>query len=313
MAHQVPAARVAEVRAFNRFFTNAIGVLREGLLGSPYSLTEARVLFELAQRRDTEIAELRRALDIDAGYLSRLLGQFAADGLITKTRSSVDARRQVVRLTRHGRRAFARLDARSTAQVEALLGRLTEENQRRLVTAMTVIQATLQQRSPPEVYVIRPPRSGDWGWIIHRHGTVYADEYGWDESFEALVARIVADYIDHRDSRREAAWIADIDGEPVGSVLCVRRDDHTAQLRLLLVDPDARGLGIGTRLVHECLRFATRAGYQQLVLWTNDVLHDARRIYQRAGFHLVAEEKHHSFGHDLVGQHWAIDLTSRRR
>jgi len=300
---------VATVRGFNRFYTNMIGVLRGGLVDTPYTLTESRVIFELAQRDAVESAWLRTELDIDPGYLSRILGRFESDGLITRERSEVDARRQVVRLTPAGREAYAVLDTRSGAQIAAMLDRLADEKRRRLVDAMATIREVLGPAPPPRAYLLRPPRSGDLGWVVARNATVYADEFGWDDSYEALVARIVADYVDNRDPDRESAWIAEMDGAPVGCVFCVRRDDETAQLRLLLVDPSARGLGIGGRLVDECLAFARRAGYRRIMLWTNDVLADARRIYERAGFTLGEEKPHRSFGHDLVGQTWWRDLS----
>jgi DNA-binding MarR family transcriptional regulator/GNAT superfamily N-acetyltransferase len=299
---------VTTLRAFTRFYTNVIGVLREGLLDTPYSLTEARVIFELAQRHTMEVVDLRRTLDIDPGYLSRILARFETDGLVTRERSVVDGRRQVIGLTERGREVFAMLNSRSAEENQKLLSRLGAENQRRLLGAMGTIREILEDAPRPNAFVLRPPEPGDYGWIIHRHGVLYAEEYGWDESFEALVARIVADYVDHRDPQRENAWIAEANGEPVGCVFCVKRDEKTAQLRLLLVDPSVRGMGIGSRLVEECLRFARRSGYREIMLWTNDVLEDARRIYQRAGFQLVEEEKHHSFGHDLVGQNWWREL-----
>jgi DNA-binding MarR family transcriptional regulator/GNAT superfamily N-acetyltransferase len=299
---------VATVRDFNRFYTNLIGVLRGGLLDTPYTLTEARVIFELAQRDAVEVTELRRELDIDAGYLSRILGRFESDGLVSRERSGTDARRQVIRLTPAGRDAYKVLDERSAAQIAAMLDRLGGAQRQRLAGAMATIRDVLGEAPRPRAYLLRPPRPGDLGWVIARNAAIYADEYGWDDTYEALVARIVADYVAGRDPRREAAWIAELDGTPVGCVFCVRRDDETAQLRLLLVEPSARGLGIGRRLVDECLAFAKRAGYRRIMLWTNDVLADARRIYERAGFRLRDEEQHHSFGHDLVGQTWWRDL-----
>jgi DNA-binding MarR family transcriptional regulator/GNAT superfamily N-acetyltransferase len=299
---------VATVRDFNRFYTNIIGVLRSGLVDTPYTLTEARVIFELAQRDSMEISDLRRELDIDAGYLSRILGRFAADGLISRERSGTDARRQVIRLTAAGREAYGMLDERSGAEIQAMLDGLGGDQQQRLVGAMATIREVLDGAPRPRAYLIRPPRPGDLGWVIARNGAIYAEEYGWDDSYEALVARIVADYVANRDPAREAAWIAEVDGAPVGCVFCVRRDDDTAQLRLLLVEPSARGLGIGSRLVQECLAFAKRSGYGRMMLWTNDVLAEARRIYQRVGFVLRDEERHHSFGHDLVGQTWWKEL-----
>jgi DNA-binding MarR family transcriptional regulator/GNAT superfamily N-acetyltransferase len=302
------AERVSEVRSFNRFYTNLIGVLRGGLLQTRFTLTEARVLFELADRAGAEVVELRRDLDVDAGHLSRVLTRLADQGLLTRTRSATDGRRQTVRLTAAGRRAFESLDRRSAKQVERLLEPLADEQQRRLVAAMRIIRDVLQPPERPQMYLIREPEPGDLGWVVQRHGALYAQEYGWDDTFEALVARIVADYVDHRDARRDRVWIAEADGAPVGCVFCVRKDERTAQLRLLLVEPTARGLRIGARLVAECVRFARRSGYQQLVLWTNDVLTSARRIYEAAGFELDQEEPHHSFGHDLVGQYWSLRL-----
>jgi DNA-binding MarR family transcriptional regulator/GNAT superfamily N-acetyltransferase len=300
--------RVHAVRAFNRFWTKQIGVLGAGLLHTPYSLTEARVLFELAQRETTAVADLRRDLDLDAGYLSRILAQFRAARLITAEPSPDDGRRQVVGLTGKGRRVFETLDARSAQDVAATLGRLSEEEQQRLVAAMGRIRRALDGEPASTASVLRPLGPGDLGWVVHRHGVLYAQEYGWDETFEALVARIVADYAERRDSRRESAWIAELEGEPVGCVFCVKKTRKVAQLRLLLIEPRARGRGLGTRLVDECVRFARRAGYEQMVLWTNHPLKAARRIYERAGFELVGEEKHHSFGHDLVGQSFALSL-----
>jgi DNA-binding MarR family transcriptional regulator/GNAT superfamily N-acetyltransferase len=301
---QPRANQVAAVRAFNRFYTNVLGLLHEGLLCTPYSLTEARVIFELAQRDACELADLRRSLDIDAGYMTRILARFEADGVATRERSSADGRRQVIALSARGREVFEMLDRRSAEEIRTLLSPLSERDQRRLVGAMGAIREALEGSRGPQPHQLRPPGSGDLGWVVQRHGALYAEEYGWDDSFEALVARIVADYIDHRDPRRESAWIAEIDGEPVGCVFCCRREKDVAQLRLLLVEPRARGMGVGTRLVDECVRFARQAGYEHIMLWTNDVLEDARRIYERAGFELTDEEPHRSFGHDLVGQNW---------
>ncbi len=300
--------RVAAVRAFNRFYTNVIGVLQEGLLKTPYSLTEARIIFELSQRPATDLADLRRTLDVDAGYLSRILTRFGSDGLITKDPSPADGRRHVIRLTASGRKVFDTLNQRSAEENGRLISRLSDEEQRQLLAAMAVIRGLLEGASQPKAFVLRPFGAGDYGWIVHRHGVLYAEEYGWDESFEGLVARIVADYVDHRDPRRENAWIAEANGEPVGCVFCVKKEEKVAQLRLLLVEPRARGMSLGTRLVDECMRFARRVGYEQMTLWTNDVLVDARRIYEHFGFKLVEEERHHSFGHDLVGQNWWVAL-----
>jgi DNA-binding MarR family transcriptional regulator/GNAT superfamily N-acetyltransferase len=304
----VRVERVDAFRAFNRFYTSVIGVLREGLLDTPFSLTEARVIFELAQRDGTEVAQLRRELGIDAGYLSRILARFEADGLVDRQRSDADARRQVVRLARRGRSAFKELDKRSSDEIRRLLGPLSEDEQRRLAAAMVTIRDILRDTRSTARVSFRSPGPGDFGWVIERHGALYCQEYGWDQTFEALVARIVADYIDQNDPKHEAAWIAEVNGERVGCIFCMKKTAKVAQLRILLVEPTARGMGIGSRLVDECIGFARRAGYKQLMLWTNDVLNDARRIYERAGFELAEEEAHHSFGQDLVGQNWWLTL-----
>jgi DNA-binding MarR family transcriptional regulator/GNAT superfamily N-acetyltransferase len=299
---------VAAVRGFNRFYTNVIGLLRGKYLDTPYSLTEARLLFELAQRDASEVTELRRAVDIDAGYLSRVLARFEADGMITRERSASDARRQVTRLTGTGRAAVAGLDARSAEQTRGMLAGVRDEDRRRLLDAMRVITEILAEAASPRSYLLRAPQPGDMGWVVQRNGAVYAEEFGWDASYEALVARIVADYLENRDPRAEAAWIAEVDGTRAGCVFCVRENAATARLRLLLVEPWARGLGIGSRLVDEVLRFARGAGYSRITLWTNDVLADARRIYERAGFALDDEERHRSFGQDLIAQNWSRAL-----
>ena len=296
------------MRGFNRFYTNVAGLLREGLFDTDLTLTEARVVFELAQRERTEVAALREALGLDAGYLSRLIGRLERRGLLKRARSPEDARRQVLSLTAAGRRKFELLDARSARETAALLDRVPEDGRRRLVGAMTAIRDVLEPADAPRSFVLRPPAPGDYGWIVQRHAAVYAEEYGFDVRFEALIARIVADHAENHDPAREACWIAEVDGEPVGCVFCVRGSKHVAQLRLLLVDPRARGAGIATRLVDECLRFARRAGYRRITLWTQDVLKDARRIYDRAEFELVDEQPHADFGPRVVGQNLARDL-----
>ncbi len=301
-------AAVASVREFNRFYTNVIGLLHGKYLDTPYSLTEARLLFELGQRDASEVADLRRVVDIDPGYLSRILARFEADGLVSRERSAADGRRQVIRLTGRGLEVIAGLDAQSAEQIRGLLAEVPGDSQRRLLEAMRVITETLSESPPPRGYLLRAPRPGDMGWVVQRNGAVYAAEFGWDDSYEALVARIVADYVENRDPQAEAAWIAEVDGVQAGCVFCVREDASTARLRLLLVEPWARGLGIGARLVEEVLRFAREAGYTRITLWTNDVLASARGIYQRAGFTLDDESEHHSFGKDLTGQNWSRTL-----
>jgi len=305
------AARVQAVRRFSRFYTRRIGVLHEGLLGSDLSLTEGRVVYELAQRESWNAAGLAAELDVDAGYLSRILRGFEERGLIERRPSETDGRQSVIRLTKAGRAMFTEIDARSRAEVGAMLERLTSGEQIRLTEALETAERLLggEGREVPRVaYVLRPPRSGDMGWIVHRQGALYAREYGWDEHFEALVAEIVAGFVQNLDPKRERCWIAEQAGTVVGSVFVVRESDEVAKLRLLYVEPDARGLGIGVRLVDECIRFARQAGYRRMTLWTNDVLVAARRIYQRAGFELVKSERHHSFGHDLVGENWDLVL-----
>jgi DNA-binding MarR family transcriptional regulator/GNAT superfamily N-acetyltransferase len=293
---------VDDVRAFSRFYTRVIGLL-DRYLDSPYSTTEIRVLFELAHRDRCEVADLRGDLGLDAGYLSRILSRFEADGVAVREPSPTDGRRQSVRPTDHGREVFAALDERSSAEVAALLATVPESDRRRLAAAMTTIRRTLGD-APPPAYVLRPPRPGDLGWIVQRHGVRYAEECGFDVTFEALVADVVADFGRGHDPAREAAWIAEVDGEPVGSILCVRQDDETAKLRLLMVEPSARGLGIGARLVEECVRFARRAGYRRMALWTVAGLDRAARIYRKTGFTLVAERPQRLFGQDVVGQDW---------
>ena len=304
--------RVAAVRAFNRFWTNQMGLLGKGLLSTPYTLTEARVIYELAQAEETELKELRQRLHLDSGYLSRIIARFRTDGLIDVQRSSDDGRRRVARLTPRGSEVFALLNDRSSSEVAAMLEHLSEPQQERVAAAMRSIERTIAGPTARRTPRLRGLCSGDLGWVVQRHGAIYAEEYGWDQTFEALVARVCADYGSGHDPERESAWIAEVDGEPAGCIFCTKRDELTAQLRLLLVEPWARGLGVGSRLVRECIRFARRAGYKQMMLWTNDVLVSARRIYEAAGFELREEERHHSFGADLVGQNWWLDLSATR-
>jgi DNA-binding MarR family transcriptional regulator/GNAT superfamily N-acetyltransferase len=305
------APLVEAVRHFNRFYTRRIGVLQEGLLQSPFSLAQARVLYELAHRENPSASALARDLGLDAGYLSRILKGFEKRGLVRKSRSESDARQSILSLTARGGRTFATLDAQSGEEARLMAGKLAPAGRRQLAGAMQTIERLLggdTASAAPVPYVLRPHQPGDMGWVAHRHGVLYAQEYGWDESFEALVAEIAAKFIRTFDPGRERCWIAERDGEVVGSVFLVKRSKSVAQLRLLLVEPGARGLGIGRRLVEECIRFARQRGYRKIVLWTNDVLTAARKIYERAGFHLVEESRHHSFGKDLVGQNWELEL-----
>lgn len=309
MAEAALDRRIAAVRRFNRFYTRQIGLLQDGYLDSSFSLTQVRVLYELAQGETTTASELSRELGLDAGYLSRILSGFERIGLIAREPARDDARRSMLRLTQQGREAFAPLEARSHQEIGALLGKLSEADQGRVVEAMGQIEELLGARPEPKVpYILRPHQPGDMGWVVHRHGVLYAREYGWDEHFEALVASIVAQFIEQYDPRRERCWIAERDGQPVGSVFVVKASDSVAKLRLLLVEPEARGLGIGRRLVDECVRFARSVGYRKITLWTNSVLVAARHIYEQAGFRLIESEPHHSFGHDLVGENWELEL-----
>lgn len=300
---------IAAVRKFNRFYTKQIGILREGLLDSPFSLTEVRVLYELSGGAHSTASKLRKDLSLDAGYLSRILKGFEMRGLVRKTSSEADARQTLLSLTPKGRKVFAPLDHRANEEVRELLGSLSVDEQTRLVRAMETVEELLGERTADkEPYILRPHQFGDMGWVVHRHGALYAQEYGLNEQFEALVAEIVAHFLRNFDARRERCWIAERDGEILGSVFLVRGGDQVAKLRLLLVEPKARGLGIGGRLVAECIRFARQAGYRKITLWTNDVLIAARRIYEKAGFRLVEEERHSMFGPEWVGQTWELTL-----
>ena len=299
---------VTELRAFNRFYTGELGMLGPRYLATPHTLAEARVLFELAQDEQVEVSVLRGRMRIDAGHLSRLLSRLEQRGLVARQRSATDGRRQIARLTEAGARDFAVLDRRSNEDTAARLAGLDGADRRRLVAALGEIRRLLKPAKPERSAALRAPGPGELGWIVQRHGELYAAEHGWDASFEAYVARIVADYAEEHDPAREAAWIAEVDGAAAGCVLCVREDHDVAKLRLLLVEPRARGLGLGERLVDACIAFARGAGYRELTLWTNTNLVHARRIYERTGFALVDEQPHRSFGHDLVGQTWSLAL-----
>lgn len=298
------------VRRFNRFYTRQIGVLDEGLLASPFTLTQARVLFELGTRKSVTASEIGELLELDAGYLSRMVQGFMTQGLLTRKPSKEDGRQWLLSLTNEGRKAFRELDRMSHQLTESHLSRLSEPGRQRLLASMQEVQRLLSPTDDGNKVVVRTHRIGDIGWAIERHGQLYADEFNWNGEFEALVAKLFAQFASKHDPAKERMWMAEVDGERVGCVFVVRNadDPSAAQLRCLLVDPKARGLGIGKRLVDECINFATEAGYARMLLWTNDVLVSARRIYQAAGFTLVSEEKHHSFGHDLVGQVWSRSL-----
>lgn len=303
--------RVEAIRRFNRFYTRQIGLLQEGLLRSSYSLTEARVLYELAHHEQTTATHLTQELGLDAGYLSRILRGFQKRGLVEKRPSEEDRRRQLLSLTDEGQEVFAQLNTASRGEVATMLEEMTETDQERLIHAMDTIEGLLGAQPEHRVpYILRPHQSGDMGWVVHRHGVLYNREYGWNEEFEALVAELVADFIRNYDPRRERCWIAERQGENVGSVFLIRHRERegVARLRMLLVEPKARGLGIGGRLVHECTRFARQAGYHTITLWTNSVLQAARRIYEKEGYRLIHEEPHHAFDHDLVEQTWELTL-----
>jgi len=305
--------RLQAVRSFNRFYTRQIGLLNEQLYRSPFSLTEVRVLYELAHREKPTATALSRHLGLDAGYLSRILSGFEKHGLVEKIPSTADGRQSLLKLTAHGREVFAPLDQRSNIEVSGMLSELSAVEQNRLIEAMHTIETLLEARpdhasADKALYLLRPHQPGDMGWVVHRHGVLYAQEYGYNEQFEALVAEIVADFIQHYDAKRERCWIAEKGGEIVGSVFLVKKSKTVAKLRLLLVEPTARGLGLGKRLVDECVRFARQVGYKKITLWTQSNLYAARHIYEGAGFNVVNKKPHQSFGHDLVAETWELKL-----
>ena len=302
-------SNVAAVRRFNRFYTQKIGVLDENVYGRPWSLTEARVLYEIAHGDRVTASQIATTVALDPGYLSRIVKNFEKQNFVRRTVGSDDRRKSVLTLTTKGAHEFARINQRSDEQVAEMIGALSHEDEHRLVSSMQAIEKLLgapTDRHAP--FLLRPPAAGDLGWVVQRHGVLYAQEYGWNEEFEALVADIVSKFVRHFEPKRERCWIAESEGENVGCVFVVKKSERIAQLRMLLVEPAARGRGIGQRLVQECIRFARQQGYQKMILWTNDVLHAARHIYERNGFELVKEDRHHSFGHDLVGQTWELEL-----
>ncbi len=301
--------RVAAVRRFNRFYTQQIGVLREKSYKSLFSLTEVRVLYELAHRETPTASDLSNDLGLDAGYLSRILSGFHKRGLLARKASDTDGRQTLLSLTAKGRQIMSTLDTRSHEEVGKIVGSLSAGDQSSLVDAMQTIEKLLSAPSSPRpAYILRPHQPGDIGWVIRRHGVLYAQEYQWDERFEALVAEIAAKFIQNFDSRRERCWMAERDGQIVGCVFLVKHSKTVAKLRMLLVEPAARGLGIGKRLVEECVRFARQAGYRKMTLWTQSSLHAARGIYEKAGFRLAEHHRHHSWGHDLVAETWDLVL-----
>jgi DNA-binding MarR family transcriptional regulator/GNAT superfamily N-acetyltransferase len=302
--------RIAAVRQFNRFYTRQIGALREKPYESAVSLTEVRVLYELAHREKPTASELSNDLGLDAGYLSRILTGFDKRGWLEKRPSAADGRQSLLSLTAHGKKILEPLDARSREEVGQMLGELSAAEQNRLIDAMQTIKNLLVVQSVQRpAYILRPRQPGDMGWVVYRHGVLYAQEYRYDEHFEALVADIVAKFIQNFDPRRERCWIAERDGEIIGSVFLVKHSKTVAKLRLLLVEPTARGLGIGKRLVEECMRFARQAGYRKITLWTQSSLRAARGIYEKAGFRLVGQKRHDSWGHHgLVAETWELVL-----
>ncbi|MBR2118304.1 MAG: MarR family transcriptional regulator [Afipia sp.] len=301
-------ARIAAIRRFNRFYTRKIGVLEQQLLESPYSLTEARVLFELAHRDEPTAKEIGAQLDLDPGYLSRIVQAFMDKGLVTRKPVPSDRRQFRLALTTKGRLAFGRLNRSSHDEVGVMLEKLPGGGEERLVAAMTTIERLLDDEAPRPEVTLRTHRPGDMGWVVQQHGALYAREFGWDISFEGLCAEIAAQFLKNFDPARERCWIAEIDGQQVGSVFLVKHTDEVAKIRLLLIDPAGRGLGIGKRLVDECIAFARSCGYRKITLWTQSMLLAARGIYQKAGFVHVATEPHHSFGHDLIGETWELTL-----
>lgn len=301
--------RIEAIRRFNRFYTRRIGVLHEGLLDSPWSLAEVRVLYELAHRPGVTARDLVRDLDMDAGYLSRILRGFERRGYLRRESSEADARQRLLSLTGDGKRAFTPLERRSQKEVGAMLAPLSESAKERLVGAMAAIESVLEpDPAMTSAFVLRAHRPGDMGWVVQAHGEIYAKEYGWDERFEALVAHIAGEFIDKLDPAKERCWIAERDGERVGSVFLVKKSATVAKLRLLIVDPKARGTGLGAQLVDECIRFARERGYRKMTLWTQKNLTAARRIYEKAGFEVVDSEKHAMFGVPLVAETWELAL-----
>lgn len=302
--------QLSAIRSFNRFYTRKIGVV-DGMASSPFSLAEGRVLYELAHRDRPTATDIRKELGLDAGYMSRILRDFERRKFVTRERSKTDERQRFLSLTSKGKKALAPLDERSNRHVAAMLEELSPAERKQLLDAVQTVRRLLGDRTEAKApYLLRPHRPGDMGWIVQRQAILYVEEYGWDGSYEALAAEIVAQFIKNYDPRRECSWVAEKDGERVGAVFVARESDEIARLRLLHVEREARGLGIGKRLVEECVRFARQAGYQKMTLWTQSILVAARHIYQQAGFQIVREEKHHSFGKNLTAETWELKLRT---
>src|SRR5215468_1112529 len=310
MKEPIVDKQVSAIRAFNRFYTRKIGVV-DGMASSPFSLAEARVLYELGHREKPTATDIRKELGLDAGYMSRILRDFERRKLVAREQSKMDERQRFLSLTAKGRRAFAPLDERSNRDVAAMLDELSPTGRKQLVDAVQTVHRLLGGKAEPKTpYLLRQHHPGDMGWIVHRQAMLYAEEYGWDGTYEALAAEIVAQFIKNYEPKRERCWIAEKDGARVGAVFVAKASDEVAKLRLLHVEPKARGLGIGKRLVEECIRFARHAGYQKITLWTQSILHAARRIYEQVGFRVAREEQHHSFGKDLTAETWDLDLRT---
>ncbi len=314
MANRARDQRIAAARRFNRFYTRQIGALRKNFLDSPYSLGEARVIYEIASDRSPTASDIGRALDLDAGYLSRVLHNFEKRGLLERKVSAKDARQSHLALSPRGQKAFTLLDDLSQRDIGAMLDKLSPADQSRLIAAMGTIETLLEGASGSKApqrrsYKLRDPVPGDFGWIVKRHAELYAQEYKWREPFEGVCAQIVADYVNNHDAKRERCWIAELDGENVGCIFVAKDSEEIARIRLLLVDPKARGLGLGARLTDEAVRFAREAGYRKMTLWTHSVLKAARHIYQQAGFKLMRSEKHKSWGQPVVSEYWDLELN----
>ncbi len=309
MAQSQLEQSVAEVRKFNRFYTRRIGLLNKGLLKTRFSLIQARIIFELAQQDGIISVDLVAKLNIDPSYLSRILSTFEKEGLIEKVRSERDSRQRILRLTAKGRKSFRNLDERSTKEIKEMLSKISSENQHRFLSATKAIQDVLESdQKGTSSYLLRQHKPGDIGWITHRHGVLYAEEYNWDESFEALVGDILVKFIQSHDSKKERIWVVELDSEIIGSVMLVDAGNHVSQLRLLFVEPKARSRGIGSRLIQECIDFSKCNGYKKVKLWTQKNLGAARHLYKKAGFVCISEKPHKSFGHDLIEEFWELNL-----